>query len=154
MMTTTTAVPAETLHDVQAVLAGAWEHLGSKGWARFGPTIDTSNGVRLVDALNYASAHAGVDRRTHLLVFACAAMAIEPHAGIAAHELLPEQLADRYLDPGTSDDDLHRLDASIVVRYNTDRCAGYEDARNLLHTAYTRAAEIIVMQLDRPDGAR
>lgn len=151
MSGTTVTVPAELLHDVQAVLAGALAHLDIKGWAR----LANSDGVRLVDALNYASAHGGASRDAHLLVFACVAMAVEPHASVPAHELLPSQLADRYLDSNTPDDELHRLDASIVVRYNTERCGGFEDASHLLHIAYERAEQTIAAQLTyRPAGPR
>jgi hypothetical protein len=144
--TTTPVVPAVLLHDVQAVLIAAWERLGTDGWRRYATSRD-GDGLRLVDALNLGSALACRDRTVHLLAFACTAMAIELHANVAAHELLPDALADQYLDPNTSDDRLHQLDASIVVRYNTERCGGYEDARALIMTAHATAAATIAAQL-------
>ena len=145
-MTQTVTVPPALLHDVQGVLIAAWEYLGTAGWSRHTPA-PAGNGARLVDALNYGSAALAGDREVHLLAFACTAMAIEIHANVAAHELLPDVLADRYLDPSTSDEQLHRLDASIVVRYNAEQCGGYEDARALIMTAHARAPITIAAQL-------
>lgn len=146
-MTTPVTVPPALLLAVHTILAAAIEHLSAHGWSRFGPTISPACGVRLVDALNYGSAQAAQGTEAHLLAFAAAAMAVEPHAGIAAHELLPEGVRDMYLSPATSDTDLHRLDASIIVRYNLHRCGGYEDAHALLHVAYGVAPEVIAAQL-------
>jgi hypothetical protein len=146
-MTTPVTVPPALLLAVHTILAAAIEHLTAHGWSRFGPTISPACGVRLVDALNYGSAHAAQGTEAHLLAFAAAAMAVEPHAGIAAHELLPEPVRDPYLSPDTSDTELHRLDVSIVMRYNIERCGGYEDAHALLHVAYGIAADVIAAQL-------
>lgn len=140
----TPPVPAALLLAVQTVLAGAWERLAAVGWRR---SALTAAGARLVDALNYASAQTSADHREHQLAFACAAMAIELHTGRAAHELLPGPCADEYLSPDTAEWRLHRLDASIIVRYNTDWCSGYDDARALLHLAYDNAESVIAAQL-------
>lgn len=146
MTQTTTAVQPEVLHDVQGVLAAAIERMSAVGWRRQAPGRGRPGGDRLVDALNYASAHAGVDRPAHLLVFACAAMAIELHTGAPAHALLPDPLADAYLNPMTGDDRLHLLDASIVVRYNAEVCTGAADATALLRIAYDQAPNVIAAQ--------
>lgn len=147
MTHSTPPVPAALLLAVQTVLAGAWEMLAAVGWRRTAPHLGPAGGARLVDALNYASAHARAEHREHQLAFACAAMAIELHTGRAAHELLPGPCADEYLSPDTAEWRLHRLDASIIVRYNTDWCSGYEDARALLLLAYDRAESVIAAQL-------
>lgn len=147
MTHSTPPVPAALLLAVQTVLAGAWERLAEVGWRRSGPAFGRAGGDRLVDALNYASAHTAVDHTEHQLAFACAAMAIELHTGRPAHELLPGPCADEYLSPATAEWRLHRLDASIIVRYNTDWCSGYEDARALLHLAYDQAESVIAAQL-------
>lgn len=134
------------LHDVQAVLAAAFNHMTAEGWRR-GASARVIGGVRLVDALNYASAAGRADTAVHMLAFACAAMAVQPHLGRAAHELLPAALADAYLSPDTDDVTLHRLDASIMVRYNAEHCTGKTDAEALLRLAYDRAPEIIAAQV-------
>lgn len=136
----------ELLHDVQTVLAGAYEILGRVGWQRVAAWRTRAGGMRLVDALNYASTDARADTAVHMLAFACAAMAVQPHLGRAAHELLPPVLADAYLSPDTDDVTLHRLDASIVVRYNAEHCTGKPDAVELLRLAYDRAREVITAQ--------
>lgn len=149
-MNPTTAETGALVHAVRTVLAGAFAHLLLVGWRRTlrRPTCAARpRGVRLVDALNYASAHAGSDTTTHRLAFACAAMAIELHAGVAAHEMLPPALADAYLSPDTDDATLHRLDASIMVRCNNSLITGTADAAELLRLAEQHADQIIAAQL-------
>jgi hypothetical protein len=140
------AVPPELLHDVQAVLAAAVEALDSAGWRRNAPEQGRKGGFRLVDAVNYASAQAMVDAPTHRAVFACVAMAVEPHAGIPAHSLLHDVVADEYLSPDADDERLHTLDAAIVVAYNADVCGGVRDARDLLAVAFEQAPAILAAQ--------
>lgn len=144
---TPVTVPPDTLHAVHAVLIAAWEKLGAAGWRRNRPERGAAGGMRLIDALNYGSAAAAGDHTAHILAFACAAMAIELHTGAPAHALLPSALADHYLSDETSDDELHRLDASVILRYNTHVCAGWDDARALLHLAHEHAADTIAAQL-------
>lgn len=138
---------AVVVDDVAGVLAKALDHIDQRGWRRKAPGRGRAGGARLVDALNIASAHAKVDRDTHLLVFACTAMAIEPHVGVAAHDLLPDACADEYLSPDTDPERLHLLDAAIVNTYNADHCGGARDAVELLRVAHDRAPEIIAAQL-------
>jgi hypothetical protein len=140
-------VPAELLHDVQTVLAGATEQLARIGWRRTPPVVPNT-GARLIDALNYSSAYAAVGQRAHSLAFTCAAMAIELHAGTPAHELLDASVADEYLSPDTSDDRLHRLDAVIVEAYNLHRCAGADDALALLRRAFEIAEPVVAAQIE------
>lgn len=140
-------VPPELLHAVHAVLIAAWEKLGAAGWRRNQPDRGAAGGMRLIDVLNYGSTLAGADRTAHVLAYACTAMAIELHTSLPAHELLPSVLADHYLSTETSDDELHRLDASVIVRYNSDLCSGWDDARALLKLAHQHAAHTIAAQL-------
>lgn len=155
---TTITVPGDVLRDVQGVIAGAIERIRTRGWRRYPVRRGRAGGARLVDALNYSSTQAMADRATHVLAFACVAMAIELHTGGPAHELLPGKLADLYLDPIASDDTLHRLDASIVVRYNAEHCNGASDALDLLRVAFDNAEQVIAAQLraalDRDAAAR
>jgi hypothetical protein len=143
----TPRVPHALLFAVQTVLVGAWERLAAVGWRRFGPTVGAAGGDRLVDALNYASVQTRVDQAEHMLAFTCAAMAIELHTSRPAHALLPDVVADEYLSPDTTTWRLHLLDASIIVRYNTDWCVDYEDARALLRLAYEQSERVIAAQL-------
>lgn len=152
MTTVPVTVPPALLLGVQAVLAAAIDRMQVVGWSKRCPNY-SHDGARLVDALNYGSAIAGAQPDVHRLVFACAAMAIEPHANIGAHELLPEPLADRYLDPAADEQQLHRLDASIITRYNSEVCGGYEDALGLLHVAYGCAEQVITMHIAYRAGA-
>jgi hypothetical protein len=145
MTQTVTRPPADLLHDVQGVIAAAIERLRAVGWRRTN-IRRAGAGDRLVDALNYGSAQAGADVETHRTALAALAMAIEPHTGTAAHALLPDALADAYLSPATSDDDLHRLDASIVVRFNAHMCTGCADAEALLRRAWIAAVHVIIAQ--------
>lgn len=142
-------VPAALLHDVQTVLAGATEQIAAGGWRRTPARRHGPDGAgnRIIDALNRSSAHAAVGQRAHEHAFACAAMAIELHTGTPAHELLDPEVADEYLSPETPDARLHRLDALIVERYNTDHCAGADDAYALLRVAFENAEAVIAAQL-------
>lgn len=145
MTQTVTRPPADLLHDVQGVIAAAIERLRAVGWRRTN-IRRAGAGDRLVDALNYGSAHAGADTETHRTALAALAMAIEPHTGTAAHLLLPDALGDMYLDPRTSDEHLHQLDASIVMRFNVEHCTGYTDAEALLRRAWIAAVQVIIAQ--------
>jgi hypothetical protein len=140
-------VPAELLRDVQTVLAGATEQIAAGGWRR-SPSYKPGAGYRLIDALNRSSAYAAVGERAHVLAFACAAMAIELHAGIPAHALLDPAVADEYLSPETPDERLHRLDAAIVERYNADQCPGADDAYALLRRAFEIAEPVVAAQIE------
>ena len=149
---TTPAGPADLLHDVQAVLAAAYAYMTLAGWqreapARTRPDPAHPSPVRVVDALNAASALAYADAATHRLAFACAAMAVTPTFGIAPHELLPDALADAYLSPSTTDDTLHRLDASIMVRCNADLITSAADAAELLRLAGENAEQVVAAQV-------
>ena len=146
-------VPAALLRDVQTVLAGATEQLARAGWRRT-PTYALDGGARLIDALNYSSSHAAIGQRAHVLVFACAAMAIELHTGTPAHALLAPDVADEYLSPVTSDERLHVLDAAIVDRYNAEHCGGADDALALLRVAFENAEPVIAAQLAHDQADR
>lgn len=140
---------ADLVLAVQTVLAAAYAHLLRVGWRRTNGRRSNAArpGVRLVDALNYASAYAYTDLTTHRLAFACAAMAVEPHLGIAAHSLLPEPLADAYLSPDTDDTVLHVLDASIMVRCNATLITNTGDAADLLRVAADNVAQVVDAQV-------
>jgi hypothetical protein len=146
-------VPAELLLDVQTVLAGATEQIAAGGWRRT-PAFAADAGARLIDALNHSSRYAAIGQRAHVLVYACAAMAIELHTGTPAHTLLDPAVADEYLSPATSDERLHVLDTAIVDRFNAEQCAGADDALALLRVAFENAEPVIAAQLAHDQADR
>lgn len=130
------------INEARTVLAGAIERLNTRGWTKDSPHL-THNGVRLADAINYASANAAASPQAHRVAFAAVAFSIDQHTGgMAGYELLAPAAQTLYLDERATVYQLHRLDVAILHRYNATRCAGYEDAATLLNTAYGNIAYV------------
>ena len=142
---TSTTVPTGLLCDVHAVLACAGETVSTRGWARF--ASERNGGLRIDGALAYASALSAATPAVHHYAFACTAVAIQPHSGIDTIGLLVPILADRYLDPATSDHELYVLDTKIITIYNREHCLGVDDAFDLFRTALAHAEFIVAAQL-------